>query len=79
MTSNTGNVGESRTHLQQVATATLRCVMLPLDEPTLTELRRRYEEAVDTETRSRYQMLLRSLRGQTSSQIAQIVLHAQAA
>jgi hypothetical protein len=47
--------------------------MLPLDEPTLTELRRRYEEAVDAETRSRYQMLLRSLRGQTSSQIAQIV------
>jgi hypothetical protein len=53
--------------------------MLPLDEPTLTELRRRYEEAVDAETRSRYQMLLRSLRGQTSSQIAQIMLHAQAA
>ena len=79
MTSNTGNVGEPRTHLQQVATATLRCVMLPLDEPTLTELRRRYEEAVDAETRSRYHMLLRSLRGQTSSQIAQIVLHARAA
>jgi transposase len=36
-----------------------------LDEPTLAELRRRY------------QMLLLSLRGQTSSQIAQIVLRSQ--
>ena len=30
-----------------------------------------------TETRTRYQMLLHSLRGQTSSQIAQIVLRSQ--
>jgi len=49
----------------------------PLDEPTLTELRRRYDEAVDAEKRTRYQMLLLSLRGQTSSQIAQIVLRSQ--
>jgi transposase len=49
----------------------------PLDEPTLTELRRRYEETSDAETRTRYQMLLLSLRGQTSSQIAQIVLRSQ--
>ena len=49
----------------------------PLDEPTLTELRRRYDEAVDAETRTRYQMLVLSLRGQTSSQIAQIVLRSQ--
>jgi transposase len=49
----------------------------PLAEPTLTELRRRYDEAVDAETRTRYQMLLLSLRGQTSSQVAQIVLRSQ--
>jgi len=46
----------------------------PLDEQTLTNLRRRYEEASDAETRTRYQMLLLSLQGQGSSQIAQIVL-----
>ena len=49
----------------------------PMDEPTLNELRRRYEESSDAETRTRYQMLLLSLRGQTSSQIAQIVLRSQ--
>ena len=49
----------------------------PLDEPTLAELRRRYDEVVDAETRTRYQMLLLSLRGQTSSQIAQNVLRSQ--
>jgi transposase len=43
----------------------------------LTNLRRRYEEASDAETRTRYQMLLLSLQGQTSSQIAQIVLRSQ--
>ena len=46
----------------------------PLDGQTLTNLHRRYEEACDAETRTRYQMLLLSLRGQTSSQIAQTVL-----
>src|SRR5258708_36938590 len=49
----------------------------PMDELTLTELRRRYEESTDAETRTRYQMLLLSLRGQTSSQIAQHVLSSQ--
>src|SRR5256884_4359524 len=49
----------------------------PMDELTLTELRRRYEESTDAETRTRYQVLLPSLRGQTSSQIAQMVLRSQ--
>jgi transposase len=49
----------------------------PLDEPTLTELHRRYEDTPDAETRTRYQMLLLSLRGQTSSQIARLVLRSQ--
>ena len=49
----------------------------PMDELTLTELRRRYEETTDAETRTRYQMLLLSLRGQTSSQIAHMVLRSQ--
>src|SRR2546421_3770150 len=48
-----------------------------LEKPTLSELRRRYEETTDAETRTRYQMLLLSLRGQTSSQIAQMVLRSQ--
>jgi transposase len=48
-----------------------------MDELTRTELRRRYEEATDAETRTRYQMLLLSLRGQTSSQIAHMVLRSQ--
>ena len=48
-----------------------------LDEPTRVELRCRYEESTDAETRTRYQMLLLSLRGQTSSQIAQTVLRSQ--
>src|SRR5579863_4935168 len=49
----------------------------PLDESTLAELHRRDEETHDAETRTRYQMLLLSLRGQTSSQIAQMVLRSQ--
>ena len=53
-------------------------IILPqLDELTLTELRRRYEETTDAETRTRYQMLLLSQRGHTSSQIAHIVLRSQ--
>src|SRR6266516_3978161 len=48
-----------------------------LEKPTQAELRRRYEETMDAETRTRYQMLLLSLRGQTSSQIAQNVLRSQ--
>ena len=49
----------------------------PMEEVMLTELRRRYEDSPDAETRTRYQMLLLSLRGQTSSQIAQTVLRSQ--
>src|SRR6266849_4305697 len=49
----------------------------PLDEVTLTELHRRYEESPNAETRTRYQMLLLSLRGQKSSQIAHTVLRSQ--
>ena len=49
----------------------------PLDEVTLTELRRRYEESPNAETRTRYQMLLLSLQGQKSSQIAQHVVRSQ--
>src|SRR5215472_7254649 len=52
-------------------------ILPPLDESTLAELHRRYEETRDAETRTRYQMLWLSLRGQTSSQIAQIVLRSQ--
>jgi transposase len=48
-----------------------------LDESTVVDLLRRYEETTDAETRTRYQILLLSLRGQTSSQIAQIVLRSQ--
>src|SRR5947199_9479493 len=49
----------------------------PLDEPTLTELRHRYDDTSEAETRTRYQMLLLSAKGQTSTQIAQIVLRTQ--
>jgi transposase len=51
--------------------------LLPLDEQTLTELRRRYHDTSDAETRTRYQMLLLSAKGQTSTQIAQVVLRSQ--
>ena len=49
----------------------------PLDEEALTELRRRYEKSPDAETRTRYQMLVLSLQGQKSSQIARAVLRSQ--
>ncbi len=49
----------------------------PLDEVTLTELHRRYEESPDAETRTRYQMLVLSLAGQTTHQIAHTVLRSQ--
>jgi transposase len=48
-----------------------------LDEPTLTELRRRYDDTSDAETRTRYQMLLLEASGQTSTQIARLVLRSQ--
>jgi hypothetical protein len=50
-----------------------------LDELTHAELRRRYDETSDAETRTRYQMLVLSARGQTSTQIAPEVLLAGAA
>jgi transposase len=56
---------------------TVPITLSPLDEPTLTELRRRYDDPSDAETRTRYQMLLLSASGQTSTQIAQIVLRSQ--
>lgn len=49
----------------------------PLDEEAQTELRRRYEESPDAETRTRYQMLLLALQGQKSSQIVHTVLRSQ--
>ena len=49
----------------------------PLDEQSLIDLRRRYDETSDAEMRTRYQMLLLSAKGQTSTQIAQTVLRSQ--
>jgi hypothetical protein len=49
----------------------------PMDEEALTELRRRSEKSPDAETRTRYQLLLLSLQGQKSSQIAHRVLRSQ--
>lgn len=51
--------------------------LAPLDEQPLTELRLRYDDTFDAETRTRYQMLLLSAQGQISTQIAQIVLRSQ--
>ena len=48
-----------------------------LDEEALTELRRRYENSPDAETRTRYQMLVLALQGHKSSQIAHTVLRSQ--
>jgi transposase len=48
-----------------------------LDEHILTDLRHRYDNTSDAETRTRYRMLLLSAKGQTSGQIAQIVLRSQ--
>jgi transposase len=52
-------------------------ILTSLEKSTLADLRRRYEETTDAETRTRYQMLFLSLQGQKSSQIAQIVLRSQ--
>jgi hypothetical protein len=49
----------------------------PLDEQTLNDLRRRYNDTYDAETRTRYQMLFLSAKGQTSTQIARLVLRSQ--
>jgi len=58
---------------EMTAPITLR----PLDEQTLNDLRRRYDETSEAETRTRYQMLLLSAKGQTSTQIARLVLRSQ--
>ncbi|HEY6406754.1 MAG TPA: helix-turn-helix domain-containing protein [Ktedonobacteraceae bacterium] len=53
-------------------------IKLPsLDEHILADLRHCYDHTSDAETRTRYQMLLLSAKGQTSGQIAQIVLRSQ--
>jgi transposase len=52
-------------------------ILPPLDEQTLTKLRHGYEAASDTETHTRYQMLLFSAKGHTSTQIAELVLRSQ--
>ena len=49
----------------------------PLDDQTLIDIRCCYEETPDAETRTRYQMLLLSAQGQTSTQIARLVLRSQ--
>jgi transposase len=68
-----GKVEDGRKEIQLTKPLTLP----PLNEEALTELRRRYEESPDAETRTRYQMLLLSLRGQKSKQIAHTVLRSQ--
>jgi hypothetical protein len=67
------NVEECRKDEEMTAPITLQ----PLDEQSLIDLRRRYDETSDAETRTRYQMLLLSAKGQTSTQIAQTVLRSQ--
>src|SRR5436190_14228578 len=53
-------------------------IRLPsLDEHILADLRHRYDQTCDAETRTRYQMLLLSAKGQTSTQIARLVLRSQ--
>lgn len=49
----------------------------PLDEDTQIELRHCYENACDAETRTRYQMLLLAVDGQTSTQIAHLTWRSQ--
>jgi len=49
----------------------------PLDSEVQTELRRRYEETGNPETRTRYQMILLAQRGQTAPQIARLVLRSE--
>lgn len=51
--------------------------LAPLDEQTFSELCRCYNESSDAETRTRYQMLLLSAKGQTSTLIAKMVLRSQ--
>lgn len=46
----------------------------PLDAATLSALHRRYNDAPDPDTRSRYQMILLAQQGYTAPQIAAMVL-----
>jgi hypothetical protein len=53
-------------------------IILPrLDPATLAELRQRYEEAPNVESRTRYQMLLLAQQGYKVPQIARIVLRSE--
>jgi Winged helix-turn helix len=53
-------------------------ITLPrLDTATLAELRRRYEETPDVESRTRYQMILLARQAYTVPQIARIVLRSE--
>jgi transposase len=72
-----GNVPKGNALAAYFIDMTAPITLTSLEKPTLAELRRRYEETTDAETRTRYQMLLLSQRGQTSSQIAQSVLRSQ--
>ncbi len=49
----------------------------PLDAATLFDLRRRYDDAPDPDTRSRYQMMLLTQQGYTAPKIAAIVLRSE--
>ena len=49
----------------------------PLDPKMQAELRCRYEETDNAETRTRYQMVLLAQRGQTAPQIARLVLRSE--
>jgi transposase len=49
----------------------------PLDTATLAELRRRYEETLNVESRTRYQMLLLAQQAYKVPQIARIVLRSE--
>src|SRR6266567_4911331 len=49
----------------------------PVDTATLAELRRRYEETPNVESRTRYQMILLAQQNYKVPQIAHIVLRSQ--
>ena len=49
----------------------------PGDEHLQVELKQRYEEAADTETRTRYQMIVLAQLGQTAPHIADMVLRSE--
>src|SRR6266478_6093852 len=62
---------------RKIGEMTTSITLPPMDELTRTELRRRYEETTDAETRTHYQILLPSLQCQTSTQITHIMLRSQ--